>query len=54
MEKGKLQNIESYIIENSLRESEILRELRIETEKDPAAIMQIPPLQGQLMGFLSN
>lgn len=52
MEKGKLQNIESYIIENSLRESEILRELRIETEKDPAAIMQIPPLQGQLMGFL--
>lgn len=55
MEKGKLDLVESmyqYVLDNSLRESEVLTRLRIETEKDSSAIMQIPPEQGQLMALL--
>ena len=55
MEKGKLDLVESmyqYVLDSSLRESEVLTRLRIETEKDPSAIMQIPPEQGQLMALL--
>ncbi len=55
MEKGKLSLIENmyeYVLENSLRETDILGRLRVETEKDSSAIMQIPPEQGQFMAFL--
>ena len=55
MNKGSLEfnsNIHDYILENSLRESDVLAKLRAETEKDPAAIMQIPPEQGQFMSML--
>ncbi len=55
MKKGKLgliKNIHEYVLDHSLRESEILHRLRLETKKDPSAIMQIPPEQGQLMSLL--
>ncbi len=55
MKKGKLElieNIHEYLLNNSLRESDILNRLRLETAKDSAAIMQIPPEQGQLMSLL--
>lgn len=55
MHKGNLEfdsNIHSYVLKSSLRESEVLSKLRKETEKDPAAIMQIPPEQGQFMSML--
>jgi len=55
VEKGKLdlvENMYQYVLDSSLRESDVLTRLRIETEKDPLAIMQIPPEQGQLMALL--
>lgn len=55
MEKGKLglvENIYQYVLDSSLRESELLTRLRTETKKDPSSIMQIPPEQGQLMALL--
>ncbi len=55
MEKGKLaliENMHEYVLDHSLRESELLNRLRIETEKDPAAIMLVPPEQAQLMALL--
>ncbi len=55
MNKGELEfntQIHDYVLKNSLRESEILFKLRQETEKDPDAIMQIPPEQGQFMSML--
>lgn len=55
MYKGNFEfenNIHSYVLESSLRESDVLAQLRKETEKDPAAIMQIPPEQGQFMSML--
>ncbi|MGH1484916.1 MAG: O-methyltransferase [Cellvibrionaceae bacterium] len=55
MKKGNLtlvEDMQNYVTDNSLRESEVLQQLRLETEKDPAAIMQIPPEQGQLMALL--
>lgn len=55
MKKGNLESdarIHDYVLKQSLRESEVLSRLRHETEKDPDAIMQIPPDQGQLMALL--
>ncbi|MDQ7074500.1 MAG: class I SAM-dependent methyltransferase [Gammaproteobacteria bacterium] len=55
MKKGKLSLIEGvcdYVLDNSLRESGVLKRLRLETEKDAASIMQIPPEQGQFMALL--
>jgi len=55
MQKGKLESdtgIHNYVLENSLRESDILHRLRIETEKDTLSIMQIPAEQGQFMALL--
>ena len=55
MKKGNLHLVDGlnkYVLDNSLRESEILNRLRRETEKDSASIMQIPPEQGQFMALL--
>lgn len=55
MEKGKLdliENMHEYVLDHSLRESDVLHRLRVETGKDADAIMQIPPEQGQLMALL--
>jgi len=55
MQKSNLEfndDIHKYVLDNSLRESRVLNDLRIETQKDPAAIMQIPPEQGQFMSML--
>ena len=41
-----------YLLENSVREPEILRNLREETAADPMARMQIGPEQGQFMQLL--
>tara|TARA_R110000787_G_scaffold38535_3_gene96942 strand:+ start:1680 stop:2342 length:663 start_codon:yes stop_codon:yes gene_type:complete len=42
----------SYLQNVSLREAEVLRELRAETAGMPMAVMQIAPEQGQFMAFL--
>ncbi len=41
-----------YLLANSLRDSELLRELRSVTASDPMARMQISPEQGQFMALL--
>ncbi len=41
-----------YLLDNSVREPEILAKLRAETAKHPLVNMQISPEQGQLMGLL--
>ena len=41
-----------YLLSVSLREPDILRQLREETARHPAAIMQIAPEQGQFMALL--
>ncbi|MCG8314269.1 MAG: class I SAM-dependent methyltransferase [Pseudomonadales bacterium] len=47
-----LEALYPYIFANSVRESELLKELRVETATDPLARMQIAPEQGQLMALL--
>jgi predicted O-methyltransferase YrrM len=42
----------NYLLSNSLREPEVLRQLREETAKHPYAMMQISPEQGQFMALL--
>lgn len=42
----------NYFLSASLRESEILRQLRQETNSHPLAMMQIAPEQGQFMALL--
>ena len=41
-----------YVAAVSLRESELLRRLRVETQSDPMSRMQIAPDQGQFMALL--
>ena len=41
-----------YVLSVSLREDPVLRRLRKETAKDPMAVMQIAPEQGQFMALL--
>ncbi len=41
-----------YLLSVSLKENDSLRLLREETAKDPMAILQIPPDQGQFMALL--
>ena len=41
-----------YIQSVSVQESEVLKQLRAETAKQPMAVMQIAPEQGQFMSFL--
>ncbi|BCK87061.1 hypothetical protein MIZ01_0831 [Sideroxyarcus emersonii] len=54
MDKAEIRfsgKVRDYLL-SSLREPEILQRLRAETARDPHAIMQIPPEQGQFMSFL--
>jgi caffeoyl-CoA O-methyltransferase len=46
------EQLYDYMIANSVREPEILAELRAETSKLPMAMMQIGPEQGQFMALL--
>ena len=55
MEKSDIRmskGLYEYMLSASLREHDALIELREETAKDPSAIMQIPPEQGQFMALL--
>jgi predicted O-methyltransferase YrrM len=47
-------SLHEYLIEVSLRESDLLRRLREETAADPLARMQISPEQGQFMALLAR
>ena len=49
---GLEQNIYDYLQSVSLREPEILQQLRHETDQHPLSQMQISPEQGQFMGLL--
>lgn len=54
MEKNEIrfsEELRSYVL-STLREPDVLKRLREETDRDPHAIMQIPPEQGQFMSFL--
>ena len=46
---GLESNLYQYFQQVSVREAEILKELREETKKQPMAIMQIATEQGQFM-----
>ncbi len=46
------EDLHRYLLSASLRESDLLRRLREETEADPLARMQIAPEQGQFMALL--
>ncbi|MGZ4160800.1 MAG: class I SAM-dependent methyltransferase [Neobacillus sp.] len=46
--------LNDYITKYSLRESEVLAELRRVTELDSHHLMQITPIQGQLLAFLAK
>jgi len=55
LKKGNLNSVDGmneYVLDNSLRESELLNRLRRETKKDSSSIMQVPPEQGQFMALL--
>jgi predicted O-methyltransferase YrrM len=49
---GLDETLYQYVLANSLKEPEILAQLRQETAQHPQAIMQISPDQGHLMAFL--
>lgn len=49
---GLSDNLYQYLVANSVREPEILRQLREETARHPLVNMQISPEQGQLMALL--
>ncbi len=49
---GLSDDLYRYLVTNSVREPEILQQLREETERHPLANMQISPEQGQFMGLL--
>jgi predicted O-methyltransferase YrrM len=49
---GLSDSLHQYLLANSVREPEILAQLRTETDRHPLANMQISPEQGQLMGLL--
>lgn len=49
---GLEQDVYDYLLSVSLREPEVLTQLRLETAQLPRAIMQISPEQGQFMALL--
>lgn len=46
------ERLYNYLLSVSLKEPDVLTRLREETARDPMAILQIPPDQGQLMALL--
>lgn len=46
------EQLYNYLLSVSLKEPDVLTRLREETARDPMAILQIPPDQGQLMALL--
>ena len=48
------ESVYDYLLSVSLREAEVLRELREETASHPQANMQISPEQGQFMQMLAR
>ena len=46
------EKLYDYLLNNSLREPELLKKLREETTFMPSGLMQISPEQGQFMGLL--
>ena len=51
---GLNERLYAYLVEQTLREPEIMRRLRAETSRLPRGTMQISPEQGQLMGLLTR
>jgi predicted O-methyltransferase YrrM len=49
---GLSEALHQYLLANSVREPEVLANLRQETDRHPLSNMQISPEQGQLMGLL--
>ncbi len=49
---GLSNDLYQYLVANSVREPQILQQLRAETERHPLVNMQISPEQGQLMALL--
>lgn len=49
---GLSEELHRYLLDVSLRESDVMRRLRAETAKHPHSDMQIAPEQGQFMQFL--
>ncbi len=49
---GLSPELYDYLLQNSLREADLLRQLREETAQHRAAVMQIAPEQGQFMALL--
>lgn len=49
---GLSPELYNYLLQNSLREADVLRQLREETAQHRAAVMQIAPEQGQFMALL--
>lgn len=49
---GLTDEVYRYLLSVSVKEADILAKLRQETAKQPMAVMQISPDQGQLMGLL--
>ena len=48
------EKLYEYLLNNSLREPELLKKLREETALMPSGLMQISPEQGQFMGLLER
>ncbi len=44
--------IRAYVFDHSVRDTPLLRELREVTAREPMARMQVPPDEGQFLGFL--
>ena len=51
---GLADDLYQYLLDHSLRESQLLNELRQETEKLEKSRMQISPDQGQFMSLLAG
>src|SRR6516162_4971801 len=48
------QDIQNYIVATTVRERDVMRQLREETSRMPNAVMQIGPEQGALMQLLAR